>query len=779
MGLLSLGIGPLRNRAGTVRTWSRDFSTISTTHSRAAAALKVSCSKTKYGGVYQLGIPLTRSLSADKKPRGFEKFFPKSQEINKSAEKEQVNDQESFETKNEDDDGNQNNHKERKKKQSHWRTRFQEEWSVNDKIIINVAFAAAGISSAVLYFHFHETGVHVSWKDFVEHYLCKGLVDHLEVVNKQYVRVIPVSGVDTSQVNYLWFNIGSVESFEHNLKTTQQETDLQCTKVPVIYCSETDGTILLNLLSPLILIAFLLFATRHGPLSGRSLGGQGRNVFDMSESKAKLLKHNVGVKFKDVAGCDEAKLEIMEFVNYLKNPKKYRDLGAKIPKGALLWGPPGTGKTLLAKATAGEADVPFITVNGSEFQEMFVGVGSARVRDMFAVARRHAPCILFIDEIDALGRKRGNGNFSFSSEQENTLNQLLVEMDGFNSNTNMIVLAGTNRADILDPALTRPGRFDRHIYLGPPDIKGRASIFKVHLKQLKLDCSIKLEPLAQKLAGLTPGFTGADIANVCNEAALIAARHLNVHVDTKHFEQAVERIIGGLEKKSHILQLAERTIVAYHEAGHAVTGWFLEHADPLLKVSIVPRGKGLGYAQYLPKEQYLFSQEQLFDRMCMTLGGRVAEEVFFRRITTGAQDDLRKVTQSAYAQIVQLGMSEAIGPMSFDPSQLENIFTEKPFSEHTAQLIDQEVRVLVAAAYQRTLKLVTEKKQAVSMVAKRLLEKETLQKSDMVELLGPRPFKESSMYEELLEDKGEDEVDTLSPVSLKNCNKDRKDRPHL
>uniref|UniRef100_A0A3B3Z5Z3 AAA+ ATPase domain-containing protein n=1 Tax=Periophthalmus magnuspinnatus TaxID=409849 RepID=A0A3B3Z5Z3_9GOBI len=471
------------------------------------------------------------------------------------------------------------------------------------------------------------------------------------------------------------------------------------TEYPMFNCTSLfNRTILLNLLSPLILIAFLLFATRHGPLSGRSLGGQGRNVFDMSESKAKLLKHNVGVKFKDVAGCDEAKLEIMEFVNYLKNPKKYRDLGAKIPKGALLWGPPGTGKTLLAKATAGEADVPFITVNGSEFQEMFVGVGSARVRDMFAVARRHAPCILFIDEIDALGRKRGNGNFSFSSEQENTLNQLLVEMDGFNSNTNMIVLAGTNRADILDPALTRPGRFDRHIYLGPPDIKGRASIFKVHLKQLKLDCSIKLEPLA--LCSLV---SGADIANVCNEAALIAARHLNVHVDTKHFEQAVERIIG------------ERTIVAYHEAGHAVTGWFLEHADPLLKVSIVPRGKGLGYAQYLPKEQYLFSQEQLFDRMCMTLGGRVAEEVFFRRITTGAQDDLRKVTQSAY--IVQLGMSEAIGPMSFDPSQLENIFTEKPFSEHTAQLIDQEVRVLVAAAYQRTLKLVTEKKQAVSMVS--------------------------------------------------------------
>ncbi|XP_055010443.1 AFG3-like protein 1 isoform X2 [Boleophthalmus pectinirostris] len=775
MGLLSIGIGPLRNRAGTVRTWSRDFSTISATHNRAAAAL-VSCIKKKYGGFYQLGIPLTRSLSANKPPRGFEKFFPKNQEINKSVEKEQVKDQESFEKENEDDTENQNNHKERKNKQSDWWTRFQEEWSFNDKIYLNVAVAAAGVSSAVLYFYFRETGVHISWKDFVDHYLCKGLVDHLEVINKQYVRVIPVSGVDTSQVNYLWFNIGSVDSFEHNLKVTQQETDLECTKVPVIYCSETDGSILLNLLSPLLLIGFLLFATRHGPLSGRNLGGQGRSVFDMSESKAKLLKHNVGVKFKDVAGCDEAKLEIMEFVNFLKNPKKYRDLGAKIPKGALLSGPPGTGKTLLAKATAGEADVPFISVNGSEFQEMFVGVGSARVRDMFALARRHAPCILFIDEIDALGRKRGNGNFSSHSEQENTLNQLLVEMDGFNSNTNVIVLAGTNRADILDPALLRPGRFDRHIHLGLPDVKGRASIFKVHLKQLKLNSCIKLELLTRKLAELTPGFTGADIANVCNEAALIAARHLNPHVDSKHFEQAVERIIGGLEKKSHTLQLAERTIVAYHEAGHAVTGWFLEHADPLLKVSIVPRGKGLGYAQYLPKEQYLFSQEQLFDRMCMTLGGRVAEEVFFKRITTGAQDDLRKVTQSAYAQVVQLGMSEAFGQMSFDLPQLGDIVTEKPFSEPTAQLIDQEVRALVAAAYQRTLKLVTEKKQAVDMVAKRLLKKESLQKSDMVELLGPRPFNKPSVYEELLEDKSKHEVDMkLPPVSLKTIETERTD----
>lgn len=780
MGLLSLGIGPLRNRVGSVRTWSRDFSTISATrHSRAASASKTFHLQRKLGGFHKLGVPHTRSLSANKPPRGFEKFFPKSRDNQetKVSEKEDVKDQESFETENEDDSGNKNRHRDGRNEQSDWWTRFQE-WSFNDKTTLNVAVGAAGVASALLYFYFRETGVHISWKDFVDHFLRRGLVDHLEVVNKQYVRVIPVNGVDTSQVNYLWFNIGSVDSFEHNLEVAQKEMDLECTQVPVIYCTETNGTALLNIFSPLLLIGVILLATRRSPLSGGRMGGQGGSIFDMSESKAKLIKHNVGVTFKDVAGCNEAKLEIMEFVNYLKNPKQYRDLGARIPKGALLSGPPGTGKTLLAKATAGEADVPFITVNGSEFHEMFVGVGSARVRDMFAMARKHAPCILFIDEIDGLGRKRGNGHLSSHSEQENTLNQLLVEMDGFNSNTNVVVLAGTNRADILDPALMRPGRFDRHIYLGPPDLKERVSIFKVHLNKLKLNSCIKLESLATELAALTPGFTGADIANVCNEAALIAARHLNPHVDVKHFEQAVERVIGGLEKKSHVLQPSERTTVAYHEAGHAVTGWFLEHADPLLKVSIVPRGNGLGYAQYLPKEQYLFSREQLFDRMCMTLGGRVAEEVFFRRRTTGAQDDLRKVTQSAYAQVVQLGMSEAVGQMSFDLPQPGDMVTEKPFSEPTAQLIDQEVRALVNAAYQRTLKLVTEKKQVIDLVAKRLLVKETLDKSDMIDLLGPRPFKENSLYEELREDSSEFE-DTLLPVGLKYWNKDQGDVKHL
>ncbi|KAM7406203.1 hypothetical protein PAMP_000594 [Pampus punctatissimus] len=759
MGLLSVSVGPFRNRVRTVRTWSRDLSIISATfrHSGAVTA-KMPLIQRKCRGLYQHSVPLARLLSSNKPPRGFEKFFPKSEEnpgVNKSNEKENIKEEESPGRDGRNTDEERDERRGRgKKAESHWWTRFQDDFPLDEKAIRNLAIAAAGMASAFLYFYFRETGVQISWKDFVHHYLNRGL-------------------------NYLWFNIGSVDSFEHNLEIAQQDMGLDSThKVPVFYSNESDGTFLFNILPALLLAGFLLFATRHGPLA-QSRGGRGRgNPLSMSESKAKIIKDNISVRFRDVAGCEEAKLEILEFVNFLKNPQQYKDLGAKIPKGAVLSGPPGTGKTLLAKATAGEANVPFITVNGSEFQEMFVGVGPARIRDTFAMARKNAPCILFIDEIDAVGRKRGRGNFGDQSEQENTLNQLLVEMDGFNSSTNVVVLAGTNRVDILDPALMRPGRFDRHIYIGPPDIKGRTSVFKVHLRPLKLDSSIEVEALARKLAALTPGFTGADIANVCNEAALIAARHLNHHVDTKHFEQAVERVIGGLEKKTQVLQLPERTSVAYHEAGHAVTGWFLEHADPLLKVSIIPRGKGLGYAQYLPKEQYLFTQEQLFDRMCMMLGGRVAEQVFFSQVTTGAQDDLRKVTQSAYAQVVQFGMSKVVGQVSFDIPQQDNVVTEKPFSEPTAQLIDQEVRLLIDAAFQRTFQLVTDKKEMVEKVAKRLLEKEVLDKADMVELLGPRPFQEKSSYEEFVEGLGEPEEDISLPEGLKHWNRNKGDKKH-
>lgn len=613
----------------------------------------------------------------------------------------------------------------------------------------------------------------ITWKDFVTLYVNRGVVERLEVINKQWVRVVFVPGQAPSSET-LWFNIGSVELFERNLESAQLEKGTEATNfIDVIYKTELVKTQALmgtlTFLVPIILIGLMIRRmSKSGP---GGMGGGPGGMFGFGQSTAKVIKKDIGVKFADVAGCEEAKIEIMEFVNFLKNPSQYTELGAKIPKGAILTGPPGTGKTLLAKATAGEANVPFITVSGSEFLEMFVGVGPSRVRDMFAKARKNAPAILFIDEIDAVGRKRGGKSFGGHSEQENTLNQLLVEMDGFNTQSGVVVLAATNRVDILDPALLRPGRFDRQIYVPAPDIKGRASIFKVHLAKLKTE--IDKSELARKMAALTPGFSGADIANVCNEAALICARDLQPTIVLKHFEQAIERVVAGLEKKTQVLQPEEKKTVAYHEAGHAVAGWFLEHADPLLKVSIIPRGKGLGYAQYLPKEQYLYTTEQLMDRMCMTLGGRCAEVIFFGRITTGAQDDLKKVTQNAYAQVVHFGMNEKVGQLSFDMGQPGEMQFDKPYSEQTAQLIDEEVRKIVKIAYDRTMKLLTDHKADVEKIAHRLLEKEKLDKEDMVELLGKRPFAEKSTYEEFVEGTGSFEEDTSLPEGLKNWNKEK------
>ncbi|XP_005915241.1 AFG3-like protein 1 [Haplochromis burtoni] len=760
MSLLSLTVGYCRNR---VRTLSRNYSSSSTFRFFVVLTSKKSLIQRRCGGLHQHIFQVTRLLSSRKQPKD-----GNIKEESRGREWQDSN------------NGKDQRRKRWKKGESYWWSRFQEEFPFDDKTVQNLAAGAAGMASAFLYFHFRETGVQISWKDFVHHYLSRGLVGHVEVVNKQYVKVFPAPGVNTSRVNYLWFNIGSADSFEHNLELAQQEIGLDSTqKVPVLYSSESDGTLFLSVLPILLVVGFLLFATRQGPMAG-GLGGWGRGgLFGISEFKARIIKNNVSVHFKDVAGCEEAKQDILEFINFLKSPRQYHDLGAKIPKGAVLWGPSGNGKTLLAKATAGEANVPFIAVNGSEFQEMFVGVGAARIRDLFATARKNAPCILFIDEIDAIGRKRGKENFGDEGEQENTLNQLLVEMDGFNSSTNIVVLAATNRADILDPALMRPGRFDRHVYIGPPDMKGRASIFKVHLRPLKLDSSVDVETLARNLAALTPDFTGADIANVCNEAALIAARRLSQYVSSKHFEWAVERVVGGLEKRSQVLQLPEKTTLAYHEAGHAVTGWFLEHADPLFKVSLVPRGTGLGYAQYLPKEQYLFTQEQLFDRMCMMLGGRVAEQVFFRQVTTRAQDDLRKVTQSAYAQIVQFGMNGAVGQVSFDLPQWGSLITDKPFSESTAQVIDQEVRSLIDAAFQRTLELILDKKEMVEKVAKHLLDQEILDRADMVELLGPRPFQEKSSYQEVVDCLEKSKEDTFLPEGLTDWQNNKGDTKHL
>ncbi|XP_068141857.1 mitochondrial inner membrane m-AAA protease component AFG3L2 isoform X1 [Drosophila tropicalis] len=639
-----------------------------------------------------------------------------------------------------------------------------------------ILLGAIGAVVLVGSFAFFEMGYkEISWKEFVNSYLSKGIVEKLEVVNKKWVRVrLQQNGGQGSGV--LWFNIGSVDSFERNLETAQTEMGTESINfVPVIYRNEVEAASLTGLLPTLLIIGFLVYMMRKSAdmMGAGGRGRKGGGLFGgVMQSTAKLINPTeIGVGFKDVAGCEEAKIEIMEFVNFLKNPQQYIDLGAKIPKGAMLTGPPGTGKTLLAKATAGEANVPFITVSGSEFLEMFVGVGPSRVRDMFAMARKHAPCILFIDEIDAVGRKRGGKTFGGHSEQENTLNQLLVEMDGFNTTTNVVVLAATNRVDILDKALMRPGRFDRQIYVPAPDIKGRASIFKVHLGSLKTE--LDKNDLSRKMAALTPGFTGADIANVCNEAALIAARDSKDSIVLKHFEQAIERVIAGMEKKTNVLAPEEKRTVAHHEAGHAVAGWFLEHADPLLKVSIIPRGKGLGYAQYLPKDHYLLSKEQLFDRMCMTLGGRVAEELFFNRITTGAQDDLKKITDIAYSQVVRFGMNEKVGQVSFDVGQSGDPVFSKPYSEDTAQLIDGEVRSIIKCAHEATTTLLSEHKEDVRRVAERLLQNEVLSRDDMIELLGPRPFKEKSTYEEFVEGTGSFEEDTTLPEGLKSWNQEK------
>src|SRR5437868_6804562 len=431
-------------------------------------------------------------------------------------------------------------------------------------------------------------------------------------------------------------------------------------------------------------------------------------------------------------------------VDFLNNPKKYTALGGKIPKGALLVGPPGAGKTLLAKAMAGEAQVPFFSMSGSDFVELFVGVGASRVRDLFKQAREKAPCIIFIDEIDAIGRARGKNMMMSNDERESTLNQLLVEMDGFGTDTGIIVLAATNRPDVLDTALLRPGRFDRQISIDKPDVKGREAIFKVHLKPIKVSEKVDIFKLAEQ----TPGFAGADIANVCNEAALIAARKGKRAVDMSDFQDAVDRVIGGLEKKNKIISPDEKKIIAFHEAGHAVCGWYLEHAYPLVKVTIVPRGTAaLGYAQYTPKEQYLYNTDQLMDQICMTLGGRASEEIFFSKISTGAQNDLQQITRIAYAMVTVYGMNDKIGNLSYYDPQQENAFT-KPYSEETSKLIDEEVRKLIDEAYETTKKLLNGKKEEVEKLAEALLEKEVLFQSDVEALIGKRPYDEKKKLEE-------------------------------
>ncbi len=540
------------------------------------------------------------------------------------------------------------------------------------------------------------------------------------------------------------FNIGSVDIFSQDLKALNESLPRE-DQIHVTYKEKVNvwGNLLSWLLPIFLIVAIWLFIMRR--MSGGG-AGPGAQIFNIGKSKATLFDNNtaVNVTFADVAGLDEAKEEVMEVVDFLENPKKYQALGGKIPKGVLLVGPPGTGKTLLAKAVAGEAGVPFFSISGSDFVEMFVGVGASRVRDLFRQAREKAPCIIFIDEIDAIGRSRGRNNVpGGNDERENTLNQILVEMDGFNTDKGVILMAATNRPDVLDPALLRPGRFDRQIGIDRPDLVGREQIFKVHLKNIKIGPTVRADSLAE----MTPGFAGADIANICNEAALVAARHEKKFIDMEDFNYALDRVIGGLEKKNKLISPNEKEIIAFHEAGHAICGWFLEHASPLVKVTIVPRGVGtLGYAQYLPKEEYIIRTEQLLDRMCMTFGGRAAEKLVFGKISTGAQSDLDQVTKMAYSMIAMYGMNEAVGNVSFY-GMSQDQFT-KPYSDETAALIDTEVRKLVESQYARAQEFLKKYRKELDILARELLDKEVLLKSDVEKLIGPHPFSPSKPVEE-------------------------------
>jgi AFG3 family protein len=596
----------------------------------------------------------------------------------------------------------------------------------------------------------------ISYKDFQE-MLVKEDVDKIVIINnKNLVRVIlkPAAlqkpeykdklakswPAASDKGPHFQFTIEKPEVFAADLREFYNENP-SVTQVEKIVDTEGEWFApVLNFLLPLLIIVliWIMLMRKMGGAGGGS-GGPG-GIFNIGKSRATLFDKGtkVNITFNDVAGLDEAKVEVMEIVDFLKNPKKYTSLGGKIPKGALLVGPPGTGKTLLAKAMAGEAQVPFFSMSGSDFVELFVGVGASRVRDLFKQAREKAPCIIFIDEIDAIGRARGKNAIMSNDERESTLNQLLVEMDGFSGESGIIVLAATNRPDVLDTALLRPGRFDRQISIDKPDMKGREAIFKVHLKPIKISDRVDIHKLAEQ----TPGFAGADIANVCNEAALIAARKGKAGVEMEDFQDAVDRVIGGLEKKSKIISPDEKRIIAYHEAGHAICGWYLEHAYPLLKVTIVPRGvAALGYAQYTPKEQYLYNTDQLFDQICMTLGGRASEDIFFQKISTGAQNDLQQITRMAYAMVTVYGMNSKVGNVSFYDPSAEQSFT-KPYSEETSKLIDEEVRKLIDDAFQRTKKLLMEKRDKVEKLAEALLDKEVLFQSDVERLIGKRPYEE-------------------------------------
>ncbi len=586
-----------------------------------------------------------------------------------------------------------------------------------------------------------------------ERYLNLGDIEQVIVVNQKLAKVTlnsygleksvhkdvkstNILGQENTGGPHYEFEVGNLELFQRKLEQAEDK-GIQF-RYEFLTVENRWMDVILGFLPIIIIIGVWIFLMRR--MSGGGAGGPGGQIFNIGKSKAKLFDQNTEVKttFKDVAGLEGAKEEIQEIVDFLKNPKKYTVLGGKIPKGALLVGSPGTGKTLLAKAVAGEAKVPFFSLSGSDFVEMFVGVGASRVRDLFKQAKDKSPSIIFIDEIDAIGRARGKNNFTGSNdERENTLNQLLTEMDGFGTNTNVIVLAATNRADVLDKALMRAGRFDRQIYVDLPDLNERREIFKVHLKPLKSVKSLDVEFLAKQ----TPGFSGADIANVCNEAALIAARKNRKSVGKQDFLDAVDRIVGGLEKKNKIVTLDEKKTIAFHEAGHAIVSWLLEYAAPLVKVTIVPRGQSLGAAWYLPEERMIVRTEQMLDEMCAALGGRAAEKIMFDKISTGALSDLEKVTRQARAMVSVYGLNDTLGNITYYDStgQMENSFT-KPYSEKTAQVIDKEISDIIELQYKRACNLLKKNKNKLKQLAERLLEKEVIFKDDLFNILGERPF---------------------------------------
>ena len=582
-------------------------------------------------------------------------------------------------------------------------------------------------------------------------YVSIGDVEKIEIINKREVKVYLTEEASSQDVhkgttkpyfplagrsaNYR-FEFGDLQNFENRLKKTEEENNLS---IEVNYVTEQNiwGDLLLSMLPFILIIGIWIFIMRKMSSGGSGGGGQ---IFNIGKSKAKLFDATADVKitFKDVAGLEGAKEEVQEIVDFLKNPTKYTKLGGKIPKGALLVGSPGTGKTLLAKAVAGEAKVPFFSLSGSDFVEMFVGVGASRVRDLFKQAKEKSPAIIFIDEIDAIGRARGKSNMTGGNdERENTLNQLLTEMDGFGTNTNVIVIAATNRADVLDKALMRAGRFDRQIFVDLPDVRERKAIFKVHLRPLKKATNLDIEFLSKQ----TPGFSGADIANVCNEAALIAARKNKKSVGKQDFLDAVDRIVGGLEKKNKIITPEEKKAVAFHEAGHATVSWMLEHAAPLVKVTIVPRGQSLGAAWYLPEERLIVRPEQMLDEMCAALGGRAAEKVIFDKISTGALSDLEKVTKQARAMVTIYGLSDKVGNITYYDSSNGNEYGfTKPYSEKTAETIDEEISAIIEKQYQRALKLLEDNKSKLTELAEVLLDKEVIFKDNLEKIFGKRPF---------------------------------------